>query len=129
MYLWVYQCFFFVDASEHVRNLSVNPMGHAVVGTVTKLNEPVARKNTHKHINLYIYIIHINIYLYLYMFICRHVYHILCDFISFCGAFFFIGNYALSPHLTASENMTIFDMWKQLHLYYCGMPQVHGQQR
>lgn len=63
------------------------------------------------------------------MFICRYVYHILCDFISFCGAFFFIGNYALSPHLTAYENMTIFDFWNQLHLYCCGMPQVQRQQR
>lgn len=63
------------------------------------------------------------------MFICRYVYHILCDFISFCGAFFFIGNYALSPHLTAYKNMTIFDLWKQLHLYCCGMPQVQRQQR
>lgn len=48
--------FYFVDASEHVRNLSVNPMGHAVLGTVTKLNEPVARKNTHTHAHIHLYI-------------------------------------------------------------------------
>lgn len=96
---------FFVDASEHVRNLSVNPMGHAVLGTVTKLNEPVARKNTHKHINLYIYIIHINIYLYLYMFICRYVYHILCDFISFCGAFYFLSG--ITPYRLTLPRMKI----------------------
>lgn len=107
----------FSDASENVKNLSVNPMGHE--GIVTKLSKPVTCKSLYRCI----YIIHINIYiyidiLYVYMQVC--VSHTLCDFISFCGAFFFIGNYALSPYHTSNDlqkNMKIFDLCKQLHYF------------
>lgn len=62
--IYLYISMFFSDASENVKNLSVNPMGHE--GIVTKLSEPVTCKSSYRCI----YILHVNIY--------RYVYHILC---------------------------------------------------
>lgn len=53
---------FFSDASENVKNLSVNPMGHE--GIVTKLSEPVTCKSSYRCIYISYTIIYTFIYRY-----------------------------------------------------------------